>query len=191
MRNGWQGSGRVRVRNMYGHWISLALLFVGLAVSIARSDASQKFVGGSSCRPELNGRMGRYGIRLDKKQSARLEARTVGAQRILMIVQYKKEWDACGIVKAVIQSSQNDASFVFDSVDDENPGVIVVGTWRTPEISGRSLESWRVYLDPLKFVPISRSLRFVPYFGAGNDDGSDLADWARKREARAKRHSIQ
>ena len=147
------------------------------------SDLQQKYVAKSSCGPGLERAVGSFGIRLDKHQIARLEARTSGGKKILLIVQYQKEWDKCGTVRDVIQSADDDASFIFDCVDDQHPGTIVVGTWRTPKISGRSLQSWRVNLDSLKCVPISQPLRFVPHFGAGEDDGSDLADWARKRMA--------
>lgn len=127
---------------------------------------------------------GSYGVRLDKKQVARLEARTIKGKKALMIVQYRKEWDGCGIVKDIVQAARDDTDFIFECMDDKNPRAVVVSAWRTPKISGRSLESWQVNLDGLTFVPLHRSLKFVPQNMAGNDDGSDLVDWARGRTGR-------
>ena len=98
-----------------------------------------------------------------------------------MIVQYKKEWDDCGTVRDIIETKNTATSFLFECVDDKDPGAVVVGTWKTPKVSGRSLQSWRVDLHNLRFVPIEHSLRFVPQKLAGNDDESDLAGWAKRR----------
>jgi hypothetical protein len=169
-------------------WLSLTLCLVATTI-VRASDLRQTYVGKSSCSHGLQEKVGTYGIRLDKKQTARLEARTSEGKKILMIVQYQKEWDDCGTVRDIIQSADSNAFFEFECVDDKNPGAIAVGTWRTPKISGPSLESWRVELDGLKFVPITRPVRFIPHFGAGNDDGSDLAGWARQRGAKSHRES--
>ena len=157
------------------------LALLASQLTLAQTQDLKAYVDKSSCSPGLEKGVGSYGIRLDKKQVARLEARTINSKKALMIVQYQKEWDECGVVKDIVEAGRDDTDFIFESVDDKDPGAIVVGTWRTPRIAGRSLESWRIKLDSLMFVRISRSLRYVPQTLEGNDDGSDLVDWARKR----------
>ena len=157
-----------------------------LATTLARAvDLRESYAGKNSCSQGLQRGVGSFGIRLDKKQIARLEARTSEGRKILMIVQYQKEWDDCGIVRDIIQSKDADAFFVFGCVDDRTPAAVVVGTWRNQNASGPSLQSWRVELGGLKFVPIAGPVRYVPRRSTGNDDGSDLVDWAREL---AKRH---
>jgi hypothetical protein len=157
-----------------------------IVATFARAvDLREAYVGKSSCVHGLQKGVGSFGIRLDKKQVARLEARTSEGRKILMIVQYQKEWDACGTVRDIIQSKAADAFFVFECVDDRNPAAVVVGTWRDQNVSGPSLQSWRVELSELKFVPIAEPVRYVPQRLSGNDDGSDLAGWARQRGAKA------
>lgn len=168
------------------------LIFIVLGVTSANAtDLRSTYVGQSRCASDFEGDTGSYGIRLDKTQIARLEARTVRKNKLLMIVQYNKEWDKCGTVRDVVEATDNETSFIFECVDDRVPGNVVVGTWKTPKISGRSLEAWRIDLRSLTFVRINDRLRFVPQHGPGNDDGRDLVDWARQRTKRSKAAAAQ
>jgi len=162
-------------------WCGILSLLFGHIALAQIANLKQEYVGKTSCSPGLEKGPGSYGIRLDKKQVARLEARTVKGKKALMIVQYQKEWDDCGVVMDIIEAAHDDTDFIFECMDDHDPGAVVVGAWRTPRISGRSLESWRISLNGLSFVRIHRSLRYVPQTLRGDDDGSDLVDWARKR----------
>ncbi len=72
------------------------------------------------------------------------------------------------------EGSHAATDFIFECMDDDDPSAVVVGPWRTPKISGRSLESWRIGLNDLVFVQMSRSLRYVPQILVGDADGSDL-----------------
>ena len=61
------------------------LIFFLLGVTSANAtDLRSTYVGQSSCASNLEGNTGRYGIRLDKTQIARLEARTVLEHKVLM-----------------------------------------------------------------------------------------------------------
>lgn len=172
--------------------IGLSLMLCLVATTFVRAtDLRQAYIGKSSCSQGLQERVGRHGIRLDKRQIARLEARTSEGRKILMIVQYQKEWDDCGTVRDIIQSADASRFFEFDCVDDKNPAAVVVGTWRNPNISGPALESWRVELDGLNFVPIAGPVRFVLRRSTGYDDGSDLAGWARQRGAKSHQRSTK
>ena len=169
---------RARVYIGLGLGLGLCLVVGTLARAV---DLRETYVGKSSCSVGLRWGVGSFGTRLDKKHIARLEARATEGGEILMIIQYQKERDDCGIVKDIIQSKDADAFFVFDCITARNPGAVVVGTWRDRNVSGPSLESWRVELDGLKFVPIAGPVSYVPRRSTGNDDGSDLASWARQR----------
>jgi hypothetical protein len=167
-------------------WCGVLALLASQLVLAGTPALQQKYIGQSSCTPELKNGVGSFGVRLDKKQIARLEAHAINGKKILVIVQYQKEWDECGVVKDIVEATHDDTDFIFECMDEKNPGAVVVGTWRTPRIKDRSLESWRIRLDGLTFVRTRRPLRYVPQTLEGNDDGSDLVDWARKRVSRGK-----
>ena len=54
--------------------------------------------------------VGSYGIRLDKSQITRLEARTSNGNEILMIFQYTNERDECGVVRDIVQARNDKVS---------------------------------------------------------------------------------
>jgi len=168
-------------------WFGILALFA-IPLTLAQTSNLKKYVGQSSCTPRLQKGPGSYGIRLDKRQIARVEARTVNGKKALLIVQYQKEWSECGVVKDIVVAARADNDFIFECADDKDPGAVVVGTWQTPKISGRSPESWRIDLKSLRFVRIGRSLRYAPQKLEGDDDGSDLVDWANHRAASHKSH---
>lgn len=150
------------------------------------SDLRQQYVGRSGCAQELQPSLNHYGIRLDKTRHAFLEARVFKSRTILLIVQRNGETDKCGVVRDVIQSRETDSSFVFDCVDERNPGSVVVGTWpqQHPSVSGPATEAWTISLEQLRFVPLAASVTCKARSYAGPDEGDDLATWVRKRAAR-------
>jgi hypothetical protein len=94
--------------------LPLILFFTPLSVA---SDLHQ-YAGKSSCSPGLERGVGSYGIRLDKRQITRLEARTSNGNEILMIVQYTNERDECGVVRDIVQAQKDKVRLVFEGNDD-------------------------------------------------------------------------
>ena len=127
--------------------------------------------------------VGSYGIRLDKSQITRLEARTSNGNEILMIVQYTNERDECGVVRDIVQARNDKVGLVFECVDPKNRSSVAVGTW--PDgfrpTSGPALEAWQIEVNALKFVPLTGRVTSTSRNYAGNDDGSDLVKWAKRR----------
>jgi hypothetical protein len=160
----------------------LILFFARLSIAI---DLRQ-YVGKSSCSLGLERGVGSYGIRLDKSQIARLEARTSNGNKILMIVQYTKESDECGIVRDIVRASNGTAHFVFECVNPKSPSSVAVGTWPDDfrRASAPALEAWRIELDGLQFEPLIGRVTCTSRNYAGNDNGSDLVKWAKQRAAK-------
>ena len=173
------------------HLFAFLLILFFARLSIA-TDLHQ-YEGKSSCSPGLERGVGSYGIRLEKSQIARLEARTSNGNKILMIVQYSKESDECGIVRDIIRTPNDKVHFVFECMNPKSPSSVAVGTW--PDgfrlTSGPALEAWRIELDGLKFVPLTGPVTCISGNYAGNDDGGDLVKSARRRAAKKKHLSNQ
>ncbi len=161
----------------------LAFLLILLFAPLSIAADFHQYVGKSSCSSGLERGVGSYGIRLDKRQLARLEGRTSNGNKILMIVQYAKEPDECGVVRDVIQAGNDRVHFVFECVNPKNFSSVAVGTWPNgfSRTSGPALEAWQVELNPLKFVPLTGRVGCTLRNYAGNDDGSDLVTWAKQR----------
>ena len=87
------------------------VLLVVVPLACATTEIEHAYVGKSSCSAGLQWGTGSYGIRLDKAQMARLEARSSSGKKLLMIVQYKKEWDDCGTVRDIIETKNTATSF--------------------------------------------------------------------------------
>ncbi len=177
-----RGVGFLMSRDRFLFAFPLILFFAPLSVA---TDFHQ-YAGNSSCSPGLERGVGSYGIRLDKSQIARLEARTSGGNKILMIVQYSKESDECGIVRDIIRAPDERVHFVFECVNPNSPSSVAVGTWPDDfrRTSGPALEAWQVELNPLKFVPLKARVGCISGNYGGNDDGSDLVKWAKQRAAK-------
>lgn len=167
------------------YFLVFLLILLSAPFSIA-INVRQEYAGKSSCSPGLERGIGSYGIRLDKSQKARLEARTNDGRDVLMIIQYSEEGDECGVVRDIVQSRDHKAVFVFECVNPKSPSALVVGTWPvgSKQTSGPALESWQIELNGLEFVPLTGRVNCISRSFAGNDDGSDLVIWAKQRAAK-------
>jgi hypothetical protein len=176
------GAGFLMSRNRCLFAFLLSLLFALLSTA---ADFHQ-YVRKSSCSPGLERGVGGYGIRLDKSQITMLEARTSNGNKILMIVQYAKERDECGVVRDIVQARDDKVHFVFECVNPKSPSAVAVGTW--PDgfslTLGPALEAWQIELNALKFVPLIGRVTCTLRSYAGNDDGSDLVKRAKQRAAK-------
>ncbi len=161
------------------------LLFLSLAVpSLAAGqsgDLRTKYVGQSSCKPELQS--DRFEIRLDKKQNAHLVTRRLEGKAIAMIVQYKSESDECGVVRDIVQSKASDVSFEPECVDPAVSTAVAIGTRETSAstVSGYAIEAWRIDLQDLKFIRVRGKVECTTRSYSGSDAGEDLATWAKQR----------
>jgi hypothetical protein len=163
----------------------IAIFTVLLASSLSEGDFQKKYTGQSNCLPELRS-ADHYGIRLDRSQTAYLDAYQWKGKNILAIVQYKQEGERCGVIRDVAQSRDATSAFIFECTDRKAPSDVVVGTW--PETyrrsSGTTLEAWRIDLKDLKFAPVKGTVYCVNRDYSGRDEGDDLATWARMRVAK-------
>jgi hypothetical protein len=164
-----------------------------LAGTARAQDLPKKYIGESTCIPQLDSPINRYGVRLDKNQKAYLTVYKFRDAEIITIVQYQEEYGAgrkwCGFIRDVTQVPDKDSSVVWDCVDKRIPSQVVIGTWpaKHPKPWGPAVEAWRIDLAELKFVPVKDAPRFVycrPETRAGNDDGLGLSDDAKKRAAK-------
>jgi hypothetical protein len=162
-------------------WIFLIFLFAAASTANA-DDLRSKYVGKDSCGPDLHGTH-RYGMRLDKTKNAYLSARTLGGEKVLMIIQYVKDGDSCGVVRDVIAMRNAKASFEFVCVECSDPSGVVIGTWpdddKSTSASAIAIESWQINLGELTFSPISKQVRCFRETYHGVDEGEDLVSWAR------------
>jgi hypothetical protein len=164
----------------------LALLLILFFAPVSTASEIDEYVSKSSCSPGLERGVGSYGIRLDKSQIARLEARTGNGNKILMIVQYLKEDDECGLVRDIVQARNDKVHFVFECVNPKSSASVAVGTWRDgfKLTSGPALEAWQIELKDPKFVPLTGRVNCLPRSYSGNDGGSDLVKSAKQRGAK-------
>jgi hypothetical protein len=164
----------------------VACLIMGFVASVSGEvDARQQYAGESGCEPEFKWAPGTYTVRLDGAQRSSLAAHTVGEANVLTILQFKGGGDQCGVIRDAVRSEKADDFFEFDCIDRRKPEAVVVGTrpGNDHKISGRAMQAWEVDLKTLRFVPDDRKeVTCVRRNYSGNDDGDDLATWARKRE---------
>jgi hypothetical protein len=161
-----------------------------------RLSAQQKYVGLSLCSPELQSPRTRYGIRLDSTQHAYVEYREMPTARVVMIVVYADDFgkDHCGSVRDAREFKYSKDVFVPDCIELLHPESVAVGFFdqkfdpdhleRRALMRGPAVQSWRIDLKNLTFLPTSGQVNCVVENYAGADDGSDLASWAHQRVAK-------
>ena len=164
-------------------WLLLSVLsLILIAIGARGDDLQNKYVVKSSCKQELWGPLGNYGMRLDKTQNAYLAAHTVQGQNILMIVRYAREGDECGTIRDVVGSKDVQNRFEFLCVDCSAPSVVVVGT--SPEknnaSSATAVQAWKIDLKELKFASVGKKVTCIRPNYTGSDKGYDLVTWGRK-----------
>lgn len=107
----------------------------------------------------------------------------MGKTKILLIVQFEDETDTCGVIRDVVQIRRISKDFEFSCVDLQAPADVVVGTSRR---NGSikpvtAIEAWRIDLKEQKFIETRHKVTCTMESYAGEDDGSDLVDEAKKR----------
>jgi hypothetical protein len=184
------------IRTDNKHWRNMnklkgTVVLVGLLATggIARAqDFKQRYVGKSSCATDIQSDLSDFGLRLDKTQRTYLIQRRFSDAKIAIIVQYKDENDKCGVIRDVVQVRRASKYFEFSCVDPQAPGDVLIGTSiRNGNVQPvTAIEAWRVDLKEQKFVEVRHKVRCAIENYAGEDDGSDLVDEAKKRAAQQK-----
>jgi hypothetical protein len=161
-----------------------------------RLSAQQKYIGLTLCSGELQSYRSRFGVRLDRSQRARVEYRELPTTRLVMIVVFADNdfKDQCGSIRDAREFRRSKAGFDPECIEAAHPGNVVVGFFDQkfdPDqpgppalMRGPAVQSWRIDLKNLKFLPTSGQMTCVVPDGHannGNDDGSDLATWANQR----------
>jgi TonB family protein len=170
--------------------VVLALFLAASSVSRAQ-DFKQTYIGKDPCGPEVKGQYGDFSLRLDKIRNSELRALDNGNTQTAMIIEYKKEGSACGIVRDVVQITHlaKHKHFEFRCFDAEAPTDVVVGT----VVRGygnvklvTATEAWRIDLKEQKFVETHHKVVCSADGWDGDDDGGDLVDDAKIYAAHGK-----
>jgi hypothetical protein len=166
--------------------VGVLLVVPLLCLSAAKADDVKGYIGKSSCKREL---WRDFSIRLDKNQDAYIATRDFKGKALAMIVQYERAGDKCGIVRDIVESRTPESYFHAECVDPSAPTVPAIGTFRKNNraASGYPIELWRLDLPTLKFVPVDGRAKCINRNYAGNDNGDDLAGWAKQRATYKKR----
>jgi hypothetical protein len=174
----------------------IAAIVTSLLFCPTRLSAQQKYVGLSLCSAELQSPRSRLHIRLDRTQHAYVEYREMPTARLVMIVVYADDFDKdhCGSVRDAREFHYSKDGFDPECIELLHPENVVVGFFdqkfdpdhleRPALMRGPAVQSWRIDLKNLKFLPTSGQVTCVVPNGHanhGNDDGSDLATWAHQR----------
>jgi len=173
------------------------VVFIAIAAVLSffplRLAAQQRYVGLSLCNAELQSSHSRFGIRLDGTQHAYVEYRETPAARVVMIVVFADDFDKdhCGSVRDAREFHYSNDVFVPECIELLHPESVVVGFFdqkddpehveRGALMRGPAVQSWKIDLKTLKFLPTSGRVTCIAENYAGADDGDDLATWARHR----------
>jgi len=105
-----------------------------------------------------------------------------------MIVQATGDVDHCGVIRDLIEITDTLKDFEFRCFDPQAPTDVIIGTARrngsTKIIS--AIDAWRIDLKKQKFVEIHHKVVCSADGWAGEDNGSDMVDEAKKYAAHGK-----
>ncbi len=175
---------------------ALALLLALASVSRAQ-DFKREYVGKDSCALKLKGDYD-FSLRLDKTRNSELRALDKGTASIVMIIEYRHDGPACGVIRDVVQITVNDKHFdepfrdkhfEFRCFDPQAPTDVVIGTILREYGNVKlipAIEAWRIDLQGQKFVETRHKVVCSADGWAGEDDGSDMVDEAKKYAAHGK-----
>lgn len=175
-----------RLRSM----VILALLLFTASISSGQ-DFKQRFLGKDPCSPAIKGEYGDFSLRLDKTRNSELRALDNGKTQVVLLIEYKKEGSACGIIRDVVQITHlaKDKHFEFRCFDSKAPTDVVVGT----VVRGYgniklipAMDAWRIDLKEQKFVGTHNRVVCSADGWDGEDDGSDMVDAAKAYAAHDK-----
>lgn len=164
----------------------LATLLFGLSNGAIAQDYKHRYVGQSSCAPEIQSNRPDFSARLDKSRNTFLVSRSFSHVKVLMIVQFKGGNYKCGMILDAVTIRHLSKEFQFSCVDPLAPSDVVIGTRNGDDTSetGIAIEAWRVDLPKQAFEKASDKVSCTNESYAGSDDGSDMVDEAKKRTSR-------
>jgi TonB family protein len=168
---------------------SAAVLFGLLAASVAQAqDFKQRFVGKSSCAPDIQSEFSGFSLQLDKDQDLTLLYRDLSVVKVVMIIEPTSSGDHCGVIRDVVQITHIAKDFEFRCFDPDAPTDVTIGTairkGSTKPMT--AIDAWRIDLKEQKFIETRDRVTCTAEGWAGEDDGSDLVDEARKYAAHHK-----
>lgn len=168
-----------------------AVVLVGLLVTagVAQAqDFKQRFVGKSPCAPDIQSEHSDFSLRLDKTQDLTLLYRDLSKVKIVAITQPDGSSDHCGLISDVVQVTNIAKDFEFRCFNPQAPTDVIIGT----SIRNGSakpvtaIDAWRIDLKEQKFIETRDKVTCTDEGWAGEDDGSDLVDEAKKYAAHHK-----
>jgi TonB family protein len=173
-----------RVRSV----VALAGLLATAGIAQAQ-DFKQRFVGKSPCASDIQSEFSDFGLRLDKTQDLTLLYRDLSAAKVVMIIESSSSSsDHCGVIRDVVQITHIAKDFEFRCFDAKAPTDVTIGTairkGSTKPVT--AIDAWRIDLKEQKFIETRDRVTCTAEGWAGEDDGSDLVDEARKYAARHK-----
>jgi TonB family protein len=169
---------------------SAAVLFGLLAAAgVAQAqDFKQRFVGRSPCAPDIQSELSDFSLRLDKEQDLSLLYRDLSAVKVVMIIEPTSSGDHCGVIRDVVQITHIAKDFEFRCFDPQAATDVTIGTairkGSTKPVT--AIDAWRIDLKEQKFIETRDKVTCTAEGWAGEDDGSDLVDEAKKRAAHDK-----
>ena len=166
--------------------VALAALLATAAVAQAQ-DIKQRFVGKSPCAPDIQSEHSDFSLRLDKSRNTELLYRNMADAKVLLIVQYVQQ--DCGVIRDVVQVIHPAKNFEFRCFDPQAPNDVIIGTSirKYGDVKLVSaIDAWRIDLKEQKFIETSHKVTCSAEGWAGEDDGSDLVDEAKKYGAHHK-----
>jgi hypothetical protein len=175
----------------------LVALLLAIAGGARAQDFKQKYVGKSSCAPDIQSDRPDFSLRLDKTRNTYLINRNFSDAKVLLIVQLKGENDKCGAIRDAVAIRHIAKEFQFSCFDPSAPGEVVVGTRNANDtrINGIAIEAWRIDIAKQTFHKATSKVNCTNESYAGSDDGSDLVEEAKKRasqgEAKEPGHGSQ
>ncbi len=169
----------------------IVFLIGALAISsITRAqDLRQKLVGKSPCAPEIQSEQSDFSLRLDKIRNAELRYRDMGRAKVVMIVEYKNDGPACGVIRDVVQISRPAKHFEFRCFDAQAPSDVVLGTAvrKYGDVTlVKAIDAWIIDLKSQKFVQTNHKVVCSADGWDGEDDGGDMVSEAHKYAAHHK-----
>lgn len=169
---------------------SAAVLFGLLAAAgVAQAqDFKERFVGKSPCAPDIQSEFSDFSLRLDKTQDLTLLYRDLSAVKVVMIIEPNGSGDHCGVVRDAVQITRIAKDFEFRCFDSHAPTDVILGTsirkGSTKPVT--AIDAWRIDLKEQKFIETRDKVTCTAEGWAGDDDGSDLVDEAKKYAAHHK-----
>ena len=165
--------------------VIVLVAFLAVAGVAQAQDFKRRFVGKNPCAPDIQSEHSDFGLRLDKTQDLSLLYRDLSTVKILMVVQSNASGDHCGAIRDVVQIMHVAKDFEFRCFDPQAPTDVIIGTSiRRGSIKPvTAIDTWRIDLKEKRFVETHDKVTCSAEGWAGEDDGGDLVNEAKKYAA--------